>query len=39
MLARAFASEVVDQIPWEPLREEITRCVFEKIRFDGGKTG
>ena len=36
MLARAFASEVVDQIPSPPLREEITRCVFEKVRFDEG---
>ena len=39
MLARAFASEVVDQIPWEPLREEIARYVFEKIQFDGGEAG
>jgi len=34
MLARAFASEVVDQIPWKPLRDEITRRIFEKIQFD-----
>jgi len=39
MLARAFASEVVDQIPWAPLREEINRYVFEKIQFDGGEAG
>jgi Fe-S cluster assembly protein SufD len=37
MLSRAFASEVVDQIPWAPLREEIARCVAAKIRFDEGE--
>jgi Fe-S cluster assembly protein SufD len=37
MLARAFASEVVDQIPLAPLREEITRWVFEKVRFCEGR--
>jgi Fe-S cluster assembly protein SufD len=37
MLARAFASEVVDQIPWEPLREEIARHVSAKIRFEEGE--
>jgi Fe-S cluster assembly protein SufD len=37
MLARAFALEVVDQIPWEPLREEITGYVSAKIRFEEGE--
>jgi Fe-S cluster assembly protein SufD len=34
MLSRAFALEVVDQIPWAPLREEITRFVDAKIGFE-----
>ena len=35
MLSRAFASEVVDQIPWAPLREEISRCVARRSATRG----
>jgi len=38
MLCRAFASEVIDQIPWAPLREEIARSVAAKIGDGGGET-
>jgi Fe-S cluster assembly protein SufD len=36
MLSRAFASEVVDQIPWAPLREEIMHCFASKLGFEQG---